>query len=63
MTDSVKAMLQTLIDADVKSTGEVTQGTLDAIRRRALSFPTTGRCNGPRHSRKNRRHGMGLTAS
>ena len=29
MTDSVKAMLQTLIDADVKSTGEVTQGTLD----------------------------------
>ena len=25
MTDSVKAMLQTLIDADVKSTGEVTQ--------------------------------------
>ena len=32
MTDSVKAMLQTLIDADVKSTGEVTQGTLDAIQ-------------------------------
>ena len=32
MTDSVKAMLRTLIDADVKSTGEVTQGTLDAIQ-------------------------------
>ena len=32
MTDSVKAMLQTLIDADVKATGEVTQGTLDAIQ-------------------------------
>ena len=32
MTDSVKTMLQTLIDADVKSTGEVTQGTLDAIQ-------------------------------
>lgn len=32
MTDSVKAMLQTLIDADVKLTGEVTQGTLDAIQ-------------------------------
>ena len=32
MTDSVKAMLQTLIDDDVKSTGEVTQGTLDAIQ-------------------------------
>ena len=32
MTDSVKAMLQILIDADVKSTGEVTQGMLDAIQ-------------------------------
>ena len=32
MTDSIKAMLQILIDADVKSTGEVTQGTLDAIQ-------------------------------
>ena len=32
MTDSVKAMLQTLIDADVKSSGEVTQGMLDAIQ-------------------------------
>ena len=50
MTDSVKAMLQTLIDADVKSTGEVTQGTLDAIQ-----------TQGP--GRRNRRHGMGLTAS
>ena len=30
MTDSVKAMLQTLIDADLKSTGEVSQGTKEA---------------------------------
>ena len=32
MTDSVKAMLQTLLDADVKSTGEVTQGAMAAIQ-------------------------------
>ena len=49
MTDSVKAMLQTLIDADVKSTGEVTQGTLDAIQTQAR----------PSRSRS---RGMGLTA-
>ena len=30
MTDSVKAMLQTLVDADLKSTGEVSQGTKEA---------------------------------
>lgn len=30
MTASVKAMLQTLIDADLKSTGEVSQGTKEA---------------------------------
>ena len=60
MTDSVKAMLQTLIDADVKSTGEVTQGTLDAIQTQGF-VPATGRCNGPRPSRS-RSRGMGLTA-
>ena len=32
MTDSVKAMLQTLIDADLKSTGEVSQGTKEAAQ-------------------------------
>ena len=42
MTDSVKAMLQTLIDADVKSTGEVTQGTLDAIQTQGFVLPGDG---------------------
>ena len=42
MTDSVKAMLQTLIDADVKSTGEVTQGTLDAIQTQGFVFSDDG---------------------
>ena len=42
MTDSVKAMLQTLIDADVKSTGEVTQGTLDAIQTQGFVFSGDG---------------------
>ena len=42
MTDSVKAMLQTLIDADVKSTGEVTQGTLDAIQTQGPAGGTAG---------------------
>ena len=32
MTDSVKAMLQTLIEADLKSTGEVSQGTKEAAQ-------------------------------
>ena len=32
MTASVKAMLQTLIDADLKSTGEVSQGTKEAAQ-------------------------------
>ena len=42
MTDSVKAMLQTLIDADVKSTGEVTQGTLDAIQTQGFVLSSDG---------------------
>ena len=42
MTDSVKAMLQTLIDADVKSTGEVTQGTLDAIQTQGFVLSDDG---------------------
>ena len=42
MTDSVKAMLQTLIDTDVKSTGEVTQGTLDAIQTQGFVLSDDG---------------------
>ena len=42
MTGSVKAMLQTLIDADVKSTGEVTQGTLDAIQTQGFVLSDDG---------------------
>lgn len=32
MTDSVKGMLQSLVEADLKSKGEVSQGTLEAIQ-------------------------------
>ena len=42
MTDSVKAMLQTLIDADVKTGGEVTQGTLDAIQTQGFVLSDDG---------------------
>lgn len=42
MTDSMKAMLQTLIDADVKSTGEVTQGMLDAIQTQGFVLSDDG---------------------
>ena len=42
MADGVKAMLQTLIDADVKSTGEVTQGTLDAIQTQGFVLSSDG---------------------
>ena len=42
MADSVKAMLQTLIDADMKSTGEVTQGTLDAIQTQGFVLSDDG---------------------
>ncbi len=61
MTDSVKAMLQTLIDADVKSTGEVTQGTLDAIQTQGFVLSGDGTLQRPRPSRS-RSRGMGLTA-
>ena len=40
MTDSVKAMLQTLIEADLKSTGEVSQGTKEAAQ--AQGFTSAG---------------------
>ena len=40
MTDSVKAMLQTLIEADLKSTGEVSQGTKEAAQ--AQGFTVAG---------------------
>ena len=42
MADSVKAMLQTLIDADMKSTGEVMQGTLDAIQTQGFVLSDDG---------------------
>ena len=42
MADRVKAMLLTLIDADVKSTGEVTQGTLDAIQTQGFVLSDDG---------------------
>ena len=42
MTDSVKAMLQTLIDADVKTGGKVTQGTLDAIQTQGFVLSDDG---------------------
>ena len=42
MTDSIKAMLQTLIDADVKTGGEVTQGTLDAIQTQGFVLSDDG---------------------
>ena len=61
MTDSVKAMLQTLIDADVKSTGEVTQGTLDAIQTQGFVLSGDGTLQRAEASRS-RSRGMGLTA-
>ena len=42
MTDSVKAMLQTLIDADLKSTGEVSQGTKEAVQAQGFSIAGDG---------------------
>ena len=38
MTASVKAMLQTLIDADLKSTGEVSQGTKEAAQAQGFTI-------------------------
>lgn len=42
MTDSVKAMLQTLIDADLKSTGEVSQGTKEAAQAQGFTIAEDG---------------------
>lgn len=42
MTDSVKAMLQTLIDADLKSTGEVSQGTKEAAQAQGFTIAVDG---------------------
>ena len=38
MTDSVKAMLQTLIEADLKSTGEVSQGAKEAAQAQGFTI-------------------------
>ena len=42
MTDSVKAMLQTLIDADLKSTGEVSQKTKEAAQAQGFTIAGDG---------------------
>lgn len=42
MTDSVKAMLQTLIEADLKSTGEVSQGTKEAAQAQGFTISGDG---------------------
>ena len=42
MTDSVKAMLQTLIDADLKFTGEVSQGTKEAAQAQGFTIAGDG---------------------
>ena len=42
MTDSVKAMLQTLIEADLKSTGEVSQGTKEAAQAQGFTIARDG---------------------
>ena len=42
MTDSVKAMLQTLINADLKSTGEVSQGTKEAAQAQGFTIAGDG---------------------
>ena len=42
MTDSVKAMLQTLIDADLKSTGKVSQGTKEAAQAQGFTIAGDG---------------------
>ena len=42
MTDSVKAMLQTLIEADLKSTGEVSQGTKEAVQAQGFTIAGDG---------------------
>lgn len=42
MTDSVKAMLQTLIETDLKSTGEVSQGTKEAAQAQGFTIAGDG---------------------
>lgn len=42
MTASVKAMLQALIDADLKSTGEVSQGTKEAAQAQGFTIAGDG---------------------
>lgn len=42
MTDSVKTMLQTLIEADLKSTGEVSQGTKEAAQAQGFTIAGDG---------------------
>ena len=42
MTDSVKAMLQTLIEADLKSTGEVSQGAREAAQAQGFTIAGDG---------------------
>ena len=42
MTDSVKAMLQTLIEVDLKSTGEVSQGTKEAAQAQGFTIAGDG---------------------
>lgn len=42
MTASVKAMLQTLIEADLKSTGEVSQGTKEAAQAQGFTIAGDG---------------------
>ena len=42
MTASIKAMLQTLIDADLKSTGEVSQGTKEAAQAQGFTIAGDG---------------------
>ena len=42
MTASVKAMLQTFIDADLKSTGEVSQGTKEAAQAQGFTIAGDG---------------------
>ena len=42
MTDSVKAMLQTLIEADLKSTGVVSQGTKEAAQAQGFTIAGDG---------------------
>lgn len=43
MTDSVKGMLQSLVEADLKSKGEVSQGTLEAIQTQGFTLSGDGK--------------------